>query len=189
MNTYHHEDLKSELIEAGLKMVKEEGLDNLSLRKLSRCCNVSEAAPYSHFKNKEELIGEMQRYAADKMYEALYRAYETVHDKESPECILELGIAYVLFAVNHPDYFNFIFGHPYSRIDLSMKSVDGIRPFEFFKEKCFEIYGKQGFSEEKIKIGVISMWAKAHGIASIASMKNVDTDFEWEDILREVILE
>ena len=56
---YHHGDLKTQLIKAGLRMIQEEGIKKLSLRKLAQVCNVSEAAPYSHFKNKEELLDEL----------------------------------------------------------------------------------------------------------------------------------
>ena len=53
---YHHGDLKIQLIKSGLQMVQEDGINKLSLRRLAQMCNVSEAAPYSHFKNKEELF-------------------------------------------------------------------------------------------------------------------------------------
>lgn len=59
---YHHGDLKTELIKAGLQMIQEKGIEKVSLRKLAAMCNVSEAAPYSHFKNKEELLFAIQEY-------------------------------------------------------------------------------------------------------------------------------
>ena len=37
--TYHHENLKKELIEAGIEMMNEEGEDALSLRKIAARCN------------------------------------------------------------------------------------------------------------------------------------------------------
>lgn len=69
-----------------------------------------------------------------------------------------------------------------------MNSENDFKPFQYFKEKSYEIYRTLGFSDEKIKYGVIGMWAKVHGIATIASMKYVKTDFQWEDVLEKIIL-
>lgn len=49
--SYHHEDLKTELLEAGIKLILEEETQSSSLRKLAVKCNVSHQAPYSHFSN------------------------------------------------------------------------------------------------------------------------------------------
>lgn len=53
---YHHKNLRIELIEKGIELVEEYGMQQLSLRKVAQECNVSHAAPYSHFKNKDDLI-------------------------------------------------------------------------------------------------------------------------------------
>lgn len=49
---YHHGDLKAALIKEGLKILDREGYQGLSLRKMAKACNVSQTAPYRHFKNK-----------------------------------------------------------------------------------------------------------------------------------------
>ena len=55
-DNYHHGNLRQALIDAGIKIINEKGEDNLSLRKVAALCNVSHAAPYAHFKDKDELI-------------------------------------------------------------------------------------------------------------------------------------
>ncbi len=62
---YHHKNLRNELIEKGIELVEEYGMQQLSLRKVAQACNVSHAAPYSHFKNKDDLISAMQSYITD----------------------------------------------------------------------------------------------------------------------------
>ena len=57
----HHGNLKHDLIEAGIEIIAKEGEKSLSLRKVAASCNVSQAAPYAHFKNKEELIKELNK--------------------------------------------------------------------------------------------------------------------------------
>ena len=47
--SYHHKNLKNDLIEKGIELVDKYGINQLSLRKVAQACNVSHAAPYSHF--------------------------------------------------------------------------------------------------------------------------------------------
>lgn len=187
---YHHGDLKVELIKTGLKMIQEKGMENLSLRKLSAICNVSEAAPYSHFKNKEELLTAMQEYITGQLQNHLESAYDNSEKKDSPDSILNMGKAYILFFEQYPEYYSFLFAQPCIKIDLSMDMYeDNFPPFQYFKERAYFVYRKKGFSDERIKYGVIAMWAKVHGLAAIVSMKYVKTDFEWKNVLEKILVE
>ena len=187
-NKYHHGDLKTELIKTGLQVIQEKGIEKLSLRKLSAMCNVSEAAPYSHFKNKDELLTAMQEYVTSQLQNCIEQAYENAQIKHSPSAILDIGKAYVLFFLQYPEYYTFLFTQPCVKIDLSMGPCDdNFAPFQYFKEKAYFVYRKEGLSDEQIKYGIIAMWGEVHGIAAIASMKYVKRDFEWEDVLEKIL--
>ena len=58
-DTYHHGNLKEELIEKGLSYIDQYGLEALSMRKLADSTGVSPAAPYAHFKNKKAFLTEL----------------------------------------------------------------------------------------------------------------------------------
>ena len=73
-DTYHHKNLKEELIEAGITLVAKEGLEGFSLRKVAAVCGVSHTAPYSHFENKDVLLEEMQNYITNGFSEELKKA-------------------------------------------------------------------------------------------------------------------
>lgn len=188
--SYHHGDLRETLIKKGLEMLQAEGLDKLSLRRLAKACGVSEAAPYSHFKNKEELLVSIYGFVSDAVYQCMKDAYEAAEDKNSPAAIMDMGKAYVCFFEAHPEYFTFISNQESIKIDLSMKGVEDEFPaFSFFREKAYEIYGKAGLEEQRIKYGIIAMWAKVHGIAAIAAMKSVSKDFEWAAVIENILVE
>ncbi len=53
---YHHGDLHQSLITAAKEILQTSGLNSLSIRKLAEKTNVSRAAPYHHFKDKNELL-------------------------------------------------------------------------------------------------------------------------------------
>ncbi len=187
---YHHGNLKNELIQVGIRLVTNEGIEKLSLRKTAALCNVSEAAPYKHFKNKKELLEAMQDYIKNELMVCLTRAVENSVDSESPDAILEMGKAYVNFFIEYPEYFTFLFSHTGLRINLTlMRDAENFMPYQYYRDKTYSVYLKMGFEKERIKYGIISMWAKVHGIAAISSMKNVVKDFEWEDVLDKILVE
>ena len=106
-DNYHHGNLRQALIDAGIKIINESGEESLSLRKVAAKCNVSHAAPYAHFKDKDELIEAMKASVTQQFTETLTKAVEDAPDAES--AILEMGKNYVLFFINKPDYFKFLF--------------------------------------------------------------------------------
>jgi len=53
---YHHGDLRTTLLEVAGEMLKESGIEEVSLRKLAARVGVSRTAPYHHFKDKNALL-------------------------------------------------------------------------------------------------------------------------------------
>ena len=97
-DNYHHGNLRQALIDAGIKIINEKGEENLSLRKVAALCNVSHAAPYAHFKDKDELIEAIKSSVTEQFTEALSEAVEGAPNAEC--AILEMGKSYVLFFIN-----------------------------------------------------------------------------------------
>ena len=59
--TYHHGNLKEELISSACKICELNGHDQMSLRSIAKEANVSQTAPYRHFKTKESLLAEVSK--------------------------------------------------------------------------------------------------------------------------------
>ena len=55
-DSYHHGDLRSQLIDATRALVEEKGPDHFSVSEACRRAGVSSAAPYKHFQDKEEML-------------------------------------------------------------------------------------------------------------------------------------
>lgn len=188
--SYHHTNLRNELIEVGIKMVEEVGVDKLSLRKLASLCGVSEAAPYKHFASKEDLLTAMQEYVTQQLMKCLQKAVESTEQSDPTESILQMGKAYVLFFMNNPEYYAFLFLHSNLSINLSAnEKLESYPPFQYYRNQVFQVYRALGYSDSRILNGLIAMWAKVHGIVAIIAMKNVAIDFEWEQMLDQILIE
>jgi AcrR family transcriptional regulator len=65
--SYHHGDLAAALVQAGLTLVEEEGIEAVSLRAVARRAAVSHSAPYHHFATKAELLAAIAAAGFDRM--------------------------------------------------------------------------------------------------------------------------
>lgn len=186
---YHHGDLRNSLIEAGIELINEEGAKGFSLRKVSALCGVSQAAPYSHFQDKEELLQAMQDYVTEQFMQVLEKEIKSYPNKKDPKVIVELGKSYVMFFINNPQYFTFLFSQPCMKVNLSLddEGIDNFPPFELLKSTVFNVFGESGMSKEKMEDTIISLWATVHGLASIATMKNVRYDKDWKTKIEDII--
>src|SRR2546423_2801057 len=96
---YHHGDLRRTLLAAAVEAIAEHGPAAISLRDLARRADVSHAAPAHHFGDKAGLLTAI----AAEGYLLLAAA---LHDAAARTgSFLEVGVAYVGFAVDQPAHF------------------------------------------------------------------------------------
>jgi AcrR family transcriptional regulator len=107
--SYHHGDLRAALIEAGLAIVEQAGVEALSLRAVARQAAVSHSAPYHHFATKSELLAAVAAAGFDRLVQAI----EQVAATAMPTCQLDglraVGTGYLRFALSHPGVFRLMF--------------------------------------------------------------------------------
>lgn len=187
-NSYHHEDLKTELLESGIKMVSEEGEKSFSLRKLAAKCNVSHQAPYNHFSTKEKFIEAIQEYITLKFTNELKKTLEQCPTNEDP--IEKLGESYFNFFVSNPNYFTFLFGQANLHLDLTQNadSQKNYQPYEIFKSLLKQILDQNNVSPEKQNDIIIALWAYIHGLTALATLKNVKYDKNWQLKLKDFLM-
>lgn len=180
---YHHGNLRQALIDAGIKIINENGEEALSLRKAAAACNVSHAAPYAHFKDKEELLEAIKKSVTDKFTEELEAAVKGAGSAD--EALIAMGRAYISFFSRNPDYYMFLFGKQNisAHLQMNKENKEDYPPFlllrKFYKQHLKENGIKISAEEQEIEL--IKTWAIVHGMASIACMKGVKTSFDWDD--------
>jgi AcrR family transcriptional regulator len=106
--TYHHGDLKNALIKAGVELLAKDGVGGLSLRKVAGKAGVSHTAPYSHFADKQALIAAISTEGFRQLYERVSLVIEEYKTEPSRQ-LIEVGWAYVQFALDDPGRFKVMF--------------------------------------------------------------------------------
>ena len=186
---YHSGDLKNKLIEAGIKLINNGGAEQLSLRKIAVSCGVSHAAPYSHFKNKEELLECMQDYVVSQLLKQMQDIIDSYADKTALGLMIALGKCYVMFFIDNPQYFSFLFSQQIAWANLSLEDdgSENFPPFELFKKSALPIFEANGIPENMWEIKLISCWATVHGLSTIANMQGVHYDKDWESRVEDIL--
>ncbi len=102
--SYHHGNLKQALVEATLELIPERGPQGFTLAEAARKAGVSAAAPYRHFKGRDELISEVARQGYILFGDLLEHAYDG--SQPTPlAAFSRVGRAYLAFAKRYPGYY------------------------------------------------------------------------------------
>ncbi|WP_018254215.1 TetR/AcrR family transcriptional regulator [Salinispora mooreana] len=104
---YHHGDLRRALLAAAAVAIEESGPAALSLRDLARRAGVSHAAPAHHFGDKPGLLTAFAVEGFDLLAAAL----------QTGDSLLEMGVAYVDFAVRRRAHFEVMYSPDLYRAD------------------------------------------------------------------------
>ena len=189
-DSYHHGNLRQALIDAGVKIINESGESGLSLRKAAALCEVSHAAPYAHFKDKEELIEAIKASVTEQFMEELQNAVSTAKDAES--ALISMGNGYVAFFLHKPDYFKFLFGNQNITAHLSTDKEyeEDYPPFKLLKDTYLRFTAEKKIKKSKTEqeMDLLKLWSSAHGLAAIACMSQVKMSVDWEKALEAGIL-
>lgn len=177
---YHHGNLRNQLIEAGIKLINLDGISSFSLRKVAAECQVSHTAPYSHFKNIDELVSAMGEHVTGQFMDTLYASVQG--QEENPEAIALLGQAYIDFFMEHPQYFQFLFYHSGIVIDLDNYEADSYPPFALFRTTAYTLFRSIGLPEAEFTTQLIRLWATVHGITGLLTNNGVRYSGNWRDL-------
>jgi AcrR family transcriptional regulator len=161
---YHHGDLRSALIAAALTLIELHGVKGFTLKDAARIAGVSIAAPYRHFADKDELLSTIQIEGFTRFNVALQAANDQASTPQAK--IIELGVAYVQFALQHPAHFRVMFnleskpgGSPHAARTAD-SSPDG---FSLLVQAVAELYPSA--SQQEIYDHVLEKWSLVHGFA------------------------
>lgn len=156
---YHHGDLRRAVLSAAVAAIPEVGPAGLSLRDLARRAGVSHAAPAHHFGDKAGLLTAVAAEGYELLAEALTTAQQSTDD------FLELGVAYVRFAVEHRAHFEVMFRpdlyHPDDPALLAAQQRAGAA---LYGGAASVPTGRRG---EDVRVAGIAAWSLVHGFASL----------------------
>lgn len=160
--TYHHGNLKEALITEAINLLETEGVPALSLRRVAREAGVSQAAPYSHFKNKKALMTAV----AEEGYRRFKKSMES-HSGSSEHYMVGLGIGYVLFALANPALFHLMFAGELAEMIEADRTSEPFSSSYLLLVDGLKNHPLARFDNEGRNLDTAMMWSMVHGIANL----------------------
>jgi AcrR family transcriptional regulator len=164
---YHHGNLKETLIRAALDLIARKGPAGFTFAEAARFAGVSPAAPYRHFRDRDELLANVALRGFTLFEAALSRAW----NEGRPDVFAafeRLGRAYLEFARTEPAYYSAMFeaGVP---LDANHELREaGDRAFATIRIAAERLVAQAPAAKRPPALMVaLHVWAMAHGIASL----------------------
>ena len=164
---YHHGNLKEALVQAALDLIAQKGPSGFTFAEAARFAGVSPAAPYRHFRDRDELMTSVALRGFTQFEAALAQAWND--GLPDPMTAFErMGRAYLDFARTEPAYYSAMFeaGVP---LDSSPELRDaGDRAFAVIRAAAERLVAQiPGPGRPPAFMVALHVWTLAHGIASL----------------------
>ncbi len=164
---YHHGNLREALIRAALQLIAEKGAAGFTFAEAARFAGVSPAAPYRHFRDRDELMASVALRGFEQFEAALTRAWDG--GRPEPFAALDrLGKAYLEFARGEPAYYAAMFeaGIPVGANAQLRDASD--RAFSVLRAAADKLCAAIPAAGRPPALMVaLHIWAMAHGVASL----------------------
>jgi AcrR family transcriptional regulator len=164
---YHHGNLKEALLRAALELIAQKGPAGFTFAEAARWAGVSPAAPYRHFRDRDELLANVALRGFERFELVLKRAW----DDGRPDALAaldQLGKAYLEFARTEPAYYSAMFeaGIPLATSPELREAGD--RAFAVLRGAAEKLCGQMPVAKRPPTLMVaLHIWSISHGIASL----------------------
>lgn len=190
-----HQRTQQAIIEAARQIIRESGVDTLSIRAIAERIDYSPAGLYEYFGSKEEIVAAVCAQNFERFARRLAQVDATL---SATEYIFELGVTYIDFAVRNPDAFLLMFTtFPLSQINQKQAPPDVLETM-MTGNSAFAILARgvqrcvdEGIYHPKAGFEVVAMaytlWSLVHGLAMLRVTSGSVMPFDYNVVEREAL--
>ncbi len=164
---YHHGDLWHALVQAGLAILREEGVHGLTLRAVARRAGVSHSAPYRHFADKDALLAAIGEDGFNRLSQGMRAVIES-YDGDLVALLHGVAHAYIRFVAENTDHVRVMFSGLLSCFDEYPNLAEAAgRSFQDVVE-IMQLCQREGLiaAGDPRQQGFMA-WSMVHGLANI----------------------
>lgn len=186
-DTYHHGDLRAQLIEATRRLVETKGPDHFSVSEACREAGVSTAAPYKHFKNKGEMLREVALGGMARQHQQMMEELKP-YAPGTLDRIVALGRVYTRFAATEPGVFRLMFGLSDDHDEDQNLVEMGDIIFSDVQKEVALCYGREDVTPSDEHKAFL-LWSFVHGLSFLqidGKLAKKDIQIEHEAVLLDV---
>jgi AcrR family transcriptional regulator len=170
-------DVRRAVIDAATRVLAEQGLRALSVRRIAQEVGASTMVVYTHFGDKDGVVSA----TLDAWFDRFATALHAVHDDDPWLHLRQLGHAYRKFANEHPNAYQLLFGGSGGPREPTAASR---RAFDALSRAIGRVLADLDRSARDIDPIALDVWSATHGMVSLelagacANVPDVDASYE-----------
>jgi AcrR family transcriptional regulator len=179
------ENTRVNIIDAAHEIVKEEGWQALSMRKIAEKIEYTAPMIYEYYANKDAILLELTKKGylllGEKMREASSQ-------QSTPESQLEaIWLAYWNFAFEEQEYYQLMFGVQINCCVIENMLPFGSTPYAIATAPILELMGIEDPDDDRVCTKYYTYWSIVHGLVSINIVRKGASDEINRQVLKEAI--
>lgn len=164
------DDIRARILDTAWQMVKEEGWQSLSIRKIAAAVDYSIPVIYDHFENKEAIVFEFAKQGFRLLTKSIQKAVETTADPAAQ--LKAIADAYWKFAANHMEYYQLMYGMGMAGCEIEKCFPERADFRVMVMEPIKALIAKGNNPDDNPFLKYFTFWSILHGLISI---RNLDT--------------
>ena len=167
-------EIRERILSTAWQMVKEDGWESLSIRKIAGAVDYSIPVIYDHFENKEAIVYEFARQGFQMLAKAIGKAIEK-HD-DPAEKIRAVAHAYWKFAVKHKEHYALMYGMGMAGCEIEKCFPERADFRKMVMKPINDIVAKGNNPDVHPYLKYFTFWSILHGLISIRSLNSNVSD-------------
>jgi AcrR family transcriptional regulator len=172
-------------MDAARELFLEEGYEAVTMRKIAEKIDYTPTAIYFHYEDKEALFREL----CDTDFGALQETLQSLARHADPiERLRKMGLAYVSFALDHPNHYRLLFmtAPPFKDVDKSTieRGNPDVDAYAFLRETVGEAMEAGRFRSELKDVDLVAqvVWSGVHGVLALFLTHGDHPWFDWRPV-------
>jgi AcrR family transcriptional regulator len=179
------ENTRVNILDAAYDIVKDEGWQSLSMRKIADKIEYTAPIIYEYYANKEAILLELTKKGflllAERMKEA------GAKHSDLAEQIEAIWLAYWNFAFEQKEYYQLMFGVEVNCCIMDELMPAGTTPYDIAVAPIMKLMGIENPEDDRVCTKYYTYWSIIHGLISINIVRKGTTDEINRQILRDAI--
>tara|TARA_R110000823_G_scaffold130015_24_gene258161 strand:- start:3016 stop:3657 length:642 start_codon:yes stop_codon:yes gene_type:complete len=166
---YHHGNLKDALVVAAAELIAESGSEDFAMIDAARRANVSSAAPYRHFRDKDDLLRSVSELGFFDLSNHML-AIKGNSVQGSADCIVAMGKSYIRFVTERAAFFDLMWGERGVQLMAQLDDSDAqfrVTGFNVLVEQVELWCAQQNLTHADPLDLAVKLWAMAMGLSHL----------------------
>lgn len=164
---YHHGDLRRALIDVTVQLIREGGIEAVSIRGVAGRLGVTMGAPYHHFRDKDELLAAVAAQGFQRLREEVLHALAQTAGSTGAASLQQLGRAYIHFATRNAAEYSAMF-LPQFRDRPRFPTLHEVGGDAFDLLVAF-LRETLALETEPAMLQAVALWSRWHGFACLVN--------------------